>query len=970
LLANHCNHIPLSNNKNVSHTREVTFLIEQTPSQTSQQQRQPKNQANQKYVYLFREGNGKDKKLLGGKGAGLCEMTQIGLPVPPGFVITTQTCLEYFDNGFHFPDGLVDQVQAAMIEVENAMNLGFGNPDNPLLVSVRSGAAISMPGMMDTVLNLGINDCTIQGLIKRSGDARFGWDSYRRFIQLFGNIVLNIPDDEFHQAMEKLKTDRHVKGDLDLTTYDLQELVNTYKSIIQENTGKELPQDPYQQLYMAIEAVFSSWNGKRAIDYRREFKITSKVANGTACNIQTMVFGNMGDNSATGVAFTRDPGTGENSLFGDYLDKAQGEDIVAGIRTPRPISEMRQTMPQMYEELNKVRETLEQHFHEPQDMEFTIQEGKLYMLQTRNAKMNAAASLKTSVDMVQEGLISKEDALLRLSPASLTQLMYCQIDPKNSIQPVATGLGASPGAASGEIVFDADEAERQAKAGKKVILVREQTKPEDIHGFFAAQGILTSVGGKTSHAAVVARGMGKPCVSGAGDIKINNYEKTATVGTTKIVQGSIITIDGTSGKVWIGEIPMVEPAMSQNMTTILDWADEYRRLGVRANADTPFDAEKALSFGAEGVGLCRTERMFNAADRIGLFQDMVLADTTEERMDALRKLLPLQEKDFEEILRAMQGNPVTIRLLDPPLHEFLPSEEEIQREIAKLEKCQEALNNVCNIPELLRDIDPSLESVLSEDEHMLKNLAELQSFQLNRKVATLQKIRTLREVNPMLGHRGVRLGITYPEIYEMQIEAILVATGKLIKETAPVKVEIMIPQVCTAQELTRIYSMIRRVEKRVKDRIGIEVPYSFGTMIEVVRACMRAGKLAETATFFSFGTNDLTQATFSFSREDAENKFLPFYNEHKILQDNPFEILDVKGVGRLMAIAVEWGRKTRPDLKVGICGEHGGEPSSVEFCHRINLDYVSCSPYRVPVARLAAAQASIKEKRGLIKPYH
>ncbi len=944
-------------------------MIEQKPSQSYTQQRVPETKPAQKYVYLFSEGNGKDKKLLGGKGAGLCEMTQIGLPVPPGFVITTETCLEYFGNGFRFPDGLIDQVQAAMAEVEKAMSLGFGSPDNPLLVSVRSGAAISMPGMMDTVLNLGINDCTIEGLIKRSGDERFGWDSYRRFISLFGNIVLNIGDEEFHLALEKLKEDHKITDDLDLTTQDMQELVNTYKHIIQEKTGKPLPQDPYQQLYMAIEAVFASWNGKRAIDYRREFKITPKMANGTAANVQTMVYGNMGENSATGVAFTRDPGTGENVLFGDYLQKAQGEDVVAGIRTPHPISEMRQTMPEMYTQLSKVRETLEHHFHEPQDMEFTIQEGKLYMLQTRSAKMNAAASMKTSVDMVNEGLLTKEDAILRLNPSQLTQLMYCQIDPNNTVTPVATGLGASPGAASGEVVFDADEAERQAKAGKKVILVREQTKPEDIHGFFAAQGILTSVGGKTSHAAVVARGMGKPCVSGAGDIKINHFDKTAAVGGNKLVQASVITIDGTSGKVWLGEIPMVEPEMSENMATILDWADEFRRLGVRANADTPVDTEKALSFGAEGVGLCRTERMFNAADRIGLFQDMILADTAEERFEALRRLLPLQEKDFVDILRAMQGNPVTIRLLDPPLHEFLPSEEEIEREIAKLEKCQESLGNVCNIPELLRDIDPSLEPVLTEDEHMLKNLAELQSFQLNRKMGTLQKIRTLREVNPMLGHRGVRLGITYPEIYEMQIEAILLAAGQLIKETVPVKVEIMIPQVCTSQELNRVYGMIRRVERRVEDRLGIKIPYSVGTMIEVVRACMRAGRLAETATFFSFGTNDLTQATFSFSREDAENKFLPFYNEHKILQDNPFEILDVKGVGRLMAIAVEWGRKTRPDLKVGICGEHGGEPSSVEFCHRINLDYVSCSPYRVPVARLAAAQASIKENKGMIKPF-
>jgi pyruvate,orthophosphate dikinase len=944
------------------------LLIEQT-SQSYAQQQPFQTKTATKYVYLFLEGDGKDKKLLGGKGAGLCEMTQIGLPVPPGFVITTQTCLEYFDNGFKLPENLAEQVRMAMGEVEKAMNLRFGNPEKPLLVSVRSGAAISMPGMMDTVLNLGMNDSTVEGLIKRSGDERFGWDSYRRFISLFGTIVLNINDEHFHLAMEMLKENRKVTQDTELTSQDLQELVNIYKQIIRENTGKPIPQDPYEQLFMAIEAVFASWNGKRAVDYRREFKITSKIANGTAANVQAMVFGNMDSNSATGVAFTRDPSTGENVFFGDYLDRAQGEDIVAGIRTPKPISEMKQTMPKMYRELLKVRETLEQHFRETQDMEFTIQESKLFMLQTRNAKMNAAANMKTSVDMTNEGLITKEDALLRLNPSQLTQLMYCQIDPKNIVPPVAVGLGASPGAASGEVVFDADEAERQAKAGKKVILLREQTKPEDIHGFFASQGILTSVGGKTSHAAVVARGMGKPCVSGAGDIKINHFEKNASVGAHKLVQGSVITIDGTSGKVWLGEIGMVEPEISENMNIVLRWADEFRRLGVRANADTPFDAEKALKFGAEGIGLCRTERMFNAADRIGLFQDMILADKPEERLAALRRLLPLQKSDFKAILRVMQGFPVTIRLLDPPLHEFLPSEDAIEREIEVLQKCQVALANVCRLPEVLRGIDPSLEAVLTEDEHMLRSLAELESSELKKKLDTLQKIRVLREVNPMLGHRGVRLGITYPEIYEMQVEAILLAAGELIKETVPVKVEIMIPQVCTSQELKRVYGMIRRVERRVKDGLGITIPFKVGTMIEVVRACMRAGRLAELAEFFSFGTNDLTQATFSFSREDAENKFLPFYNEHKILQDNPFEILDVKGVGRLMAITVEWGRKRRPDLKIGICGEHGGEPSSVEFCHRINLDYVSCSPYRVPVARLAAAQASIKEKKGMLKPF-
>jgi len=922
-----------------------------------------------KWVYLFNEGNGKNKRLLGGKGAGLCEMSQIGLPVPPGFVITTQACLQYFKDGFKLPEDLNKQVHDAVEQIEKAMGRGFGNMNLPLLVSVRSGAAVSMPGMMDTVLNLGINDETVNGLIKQSGDERFGWDSYRRFISLFGSIVLNIDGEIFNQAINDLKTSRDAKNDIDLDTHDMKNLVNIYKKIIEENTGKSLPQNPYEQLFMAIEAVFASWNGKRATDYRKEFKISTKIANGTAVNVQTMVFGNMGKESATGVAFTRDPGTGENVLFGDYLERSQGEDIVAGIRTPKPISDMQQFMPKMYHALMDVRKTLERHFKEPQDMEFTIEKGKLYMLQTRNAKMNAAANLRASVEMTSEGLITKEEAILRIDPNQLTQLMYSQIDPKNKIPPVATGLGASPGAASGEAVFTADEAEKQGKAGKKVILIREQTKPEDIHGFFASQGILTSIGGKTSHAAVVARGMGKPCVSGAADIKINHQEHTAMVGDQKILPGTSITIDGTSGNMWIGKVAMVEPEISTNMSTILSWADEYRRLGVRTNADTPIDAEKALKFGAEGIGLCRTERMFNASDRIGLFQEMILADSYEERLKALHKLLPLQKQDFKDILQIMQGLPVTIRLLDPPLHEFLPNEDVLEHEIAKLEKCQQAIKNVCELSELLPNDDLKVKSILTEGEHMLNGIAQLQSSELECKRDVLRKTRLLKEINPMLGHRGVRLGLTYPEIYEMQVEAILIAAGELIKETVPVHVEIMIPQVCTSQELKRVQNLITRVEHRVKEYMGNTVPFSLGTMIEVVRACMRAGTLSDMVEFFSFGTNDLTQATFSFSREDAENKFLPFYTEHKILQNNPFEILDAKGVGRLMAIATEWGRKKHPDLKIGICGEHGGEPSSIEFCHQINLDYVSCSPYRIPVARLAAAQVAIKEKRGLIKPY-
>ncbi|MEM4729641.1 MAG: pyruvate, phosphate dikinase [Thermoplasmata archaeon] len=925
-----------------------------------------------KYVYLFSEGDPENKKLLGGKGAGLCAMTRLGLPVPPGFVITTQACVEYFDNGERFPEELMGQVRTAMASVEREMGKRFGDPANPLLVSVRSGAAISMPGMMDTILNLGLNDETVVGLAKKSGNERFAWDSYRRFISLFGSIALGIDADQFHRAMETMKKDRKAKYDTDLTTEDLRELVNVYKLIVRGNYGRPIPSDPYEQLALAIRAVFASWNGKRCVDYRREFKITLEMANGTAANVQAMVFGNLGPRSATGVAFTRDPGTGENVFFGDYLMSAQGEDIVAGIRTPRPIAELKHQMPEVYEQLLKVREILEKHFKEVQDIEFTVEEGKLWMLQTRNAKMNAAAAVRTSVDMVRDGVLTKEEAILRLQPAQLVQLMYRQIDPKFSEPPIATGIGASPGAASGRVVFTADDAEREGKAGKKVILLREQTKPEDVHGFFHAQGILTAVGGKTSHAAVVARSIGKPCVSGCGDIRINHLEKSAYIKDHKIEEGTVLTIDGGTGRVWLGEVPMREPEMSEEFNLVLSWADEFRRLRVLANADTPQDARTARRFGAEGIGLCRTERMFNAPDRLPIFQELILSEKKEERAALLARLLPLQKQDFKAIFRVMEGLPVTVRLLDPPLHEFLPSEEEIQCDIRNIEKFRAVIEDLNNLPNIIRALDPQLESILGMDGTMVKNLAKLRSFGLDKKaiekkLETLRKVRALREVNPMLGHRGVRLGITYPDIYEMQIQAILEAAGELIKDKVDVRVEIMVPQVCTAQELKWVQGIIKKVEQRVTEKLGVTVPYKLGTMIEVVRACMRAGRLAEMAEFFSFGTNDLTQATFSFSREDAENKFLPLYNERRILQDNPFEILDVKGVGRLMMITVEWGRKTRPDLKLGICGEHGGEPQAIDFCHIINLDYVSCSPYRVPIARLAAAQAALKEKRGILK---
>ncbi|MEM3738203.1 MAG: putative PEP-binding protein, partial [Thermoplasmata archaeon] len=752
---------------------------------------------------------------------------------------------------------------------------------------------------------------------------------------------------------------------------DLKQLCEEFKAITKREKG-DFPTDPYAQLFTAVKAVFESWNGKRCVDYRREFKITPDMANGTAANVQTMVFGNMGNDSATGVAFTRDPATGENVFYGEYLVNAQGEDVVAGIRTPKPIAELKEEMPTVYQQLLEVRAKLEKHFKEVQDLEFTIEKGKLYMLQTRNGKMNAAARVKTAVDFVKEGVITKEEALLRINPSELDQLMHRRVDPKYTGKPIAVGIPASPGAASGSVIFDADEAERRGRLGWKVILLREETKPEDIHGFFAAQGILTSKGGKTSHAAVVARGMGKPCVTGCEDIKIDSRARVATVGNIKISEGDIVTIDGTSGRVWLGDVPKIEPEISEEFKTILAWADEIRKLGVRANANTPKEAALAISFGAEGIGLCRTERMFNETNRLPIVQEMILAETYEERKKCLDKLLPFQKQDFIEIFKVMKEKPVTIRLLDPPLHEFLPSQEELMTEIERLKNFRKIVEAMHELPETIKLMDPKLHMYLEPVEKVSAELMKLGEQRVDEdllrlKENVLRKVKNLAEVNPMLGHRGVRVGITYPEIYEMQIRAILEAVAELLKQGNQVNAEIMVPQVCTAQELKWVHDILKKVHREVEEKYGIKVPYKFGTMIEVVRACMRAGKLSEYAEFFSFGTNDLTQATFSFSREDAENKFLPLYNEKKILQDNPFEILDVKGVGRLMMITIEWGRKTRPDLKVGICGEHGGEPRSIEFCHSIGVDYVSCSPYRIPIARVAAAQAAIKEKMGTLK---
>ena len=920
-----------------------------------------------KFVYLFEEADETNKKLLGGKGAGLAEMTRMGLPVPPGFTVSIEACIQYYQNKKRLPRGLMEEVQTSLKKVEEKTGKVFGSSQNPLFFSVRSGAAMSMPGMMDTILNLGLNSETLKGLIQITSDGRFAYDAYRRFIQLFGKIALDIDEKEFDQILIKTKEECGVTDDVDLDADCLKDLCDQYLTLVKKRTGTPFPKDPMVQLRLAIEAVFRSWMGKRAIDYRKEFKITPEMANGTAANVCSMVFGNMGLDSATGVAFTRDPGTGENILFGEYLINAQGEDVVAGIRTPKPIQTMKKEMPKIYRDLERTRRILEEHFHEVQDFEFTVEKGTLYILQTRNGKMNAQATVRTSKEMVKEKLITKEEAILRLKPQELEQLLHKRIDPNFRGRPICVGLPASPGAASGKSVFDADEAERLGKLGQKVILVREETKPEDIHGFFAAQGILTSRGGKTSHAAVVARGMGKACVSGCEDLHIDPKTKEATIRNIHIKEGDFITIDGSRGDVYQGEVPTVDPEISNDLLTILTWADKIRTMGIRANADNPEDAIKARQLGAEGIGLCRTERMFNAVDRLPIVQVMILAGTKEKRVEAIAKLLPLQKSDFKKILRAMEGLPVTIRLLDPPLHEFLPSAEELVSEIRNLKEVESAFSTVGNISEAMKLLDPSFRESLKLFEHMVADIVEIREKKLDKKLIrkqqeTLRKVKEMMEVNPMLGHRGVRLGITYPEIYKMQIQAILEAAAELIKEGLDVQPEIMVPQVCTAQELKWVHQLVKRVQKEVEKQYRIKIQFKFGTMIEVVRACMRAGKLAEVADFFSFGTNDLTQGTFSFSREDAENKFLPLYNERKILQDNPFEVLDVKGVGRLMRIAIEWGRKTKPDLKIGICGEHGGHPDSVEFCHSIGLSYVSCSGPRIPIARLAAAHAKLKEK--------
>lgn len=878
------------------------------------------------YVYLFKEGKADQKAKLGGKGANLAEMTNIGLPVPQGITITTEACIKYFEENKQFPEGLEEQLWAKFKVVEEQTEKKFGDPANPLLVSVRSGAPISMPGMMDTILNLGLNTETVKGLAQATNNKRFAFDSYRRFIQMFANVVMGVEHYKFETALDKRKDELGVKHDKDLTAEYLEKLVDDYKALVKRETKVEFPEKPEEQLIMAVRSVFESWYNPRADVYRKINNIPTSL--GTAVNVQTMVFGNMGDDCGTGVAFTRNPSTGENILYGEYLINAQGEDVVAGIRTPQPVAKLAEEMPKIYKQFADICDTLEKHYRDMQDIEFTIERGKLYILQTRTGKRTASAAVKAAVDMVGEGLITKEEAIMRVDPSSLNQLLHRRIDTNVNLNVIAKGLPASPGAASGEIVFDADQAEAMGNEGKKVILVRTETTPDDIHGIVIAQGVLTSRGGMTSHAAVVARGMGKCCVCGCEALKIDYQNKLVKVGDLILKEYDIISLDGSSGQVIQGEINMIDPELSKEFQKILEWADDIRLLSVRANADTPEDASKAREFGAQGIGLCRTEHMFMAPDRIPIVQEMIMADTERERKIALDKLLPIQESDFYGILKAMNSLPTTIRLLDPPLHEFLPHIDEIEDEIKELKASKE------NPPRLAK-----LEHVLT-------------------------KARSLHEMNPMLGHRGCRLGISYPEIYRMQARAIFQAAVRLAEEGYEVIPEVEIPLVIDKNELSMLRKEVEDVAIEVltglKPEVSNRINYSIGTMIETPRACLVADELAEYADFFSFGTNDLTQTTLGFSRDDAEGKFMNDYLDKNILADNPFAVLDREGVGQMMKVAVKNGRSKVADFNIGICGEHGGDPSSIEFCHMIKLDLVSCSPFRVPIARLAAAQAKVK----------
>ncbi len=875
-----------------------------------------------KYVYMFAEGNSKMKTLLGGKGANLAEMTNIGLPVPPGFTISTEACLAYLESDNQFPEGMLDQTYQALKALEDKTGKIFGDKANPLLVSVRSGAAVSMPGMMDTILNLGLNDESIHGLAALTGDERFAYDCYRRFIQMFCNVVLEIEHHNFEEIVERYKRRLSLIFDYEIPAVELKEIIEEYKVLVKNAKGFDFPQNVREQLMMSIQAVFGSWNNQRAIVYRRINKIDDNM--GTAVNVQCMAFGNMGEDSGTGVAFTRNPSTGEKELYGEFLLNAQGEDVVAGIRTPTPISKLKDSLPGVYQQFVDTCLKLENHYRDLQDIEFTVEKGQLYMLQTRNGKRNAKASVKVAVDMVNEGLISIPEALLRVDPEAINQLLHRQIDTSVDLKPIAVGLPASPGAASGKAVFDADIAEKLGGAGEKVVMVRNETTPDDIHGIVHAEGVLTARGGMTSHAAVVARGMGKPCVCGCEGIRIDMSARQFVTNGITVKEGDIITLDGATGRVMLGEVPMIEPTLSAEFETLLKWADETKMLDVRANADTPEDSALARQFGATGIGLCRTEHMFMAQDRLPIVQEMILADTLEEREAALAKLLPVQREDFYGILKAMSPYPVTIRLLDPPLHEFLPDPETLLLDIAEMKFKQTG------------------DGKLREKEDLLK------------------KIHSLSEANPMLGHRGCRLGMTYPEIYRMQARAIFEAATRLKKEGVETFAEVEIPLVMDPGELAYLKAEVEDVYNLVKNETGVELDFAIGTMLELPRACIVADEIAEHAEFFSFGTNDLTQTTLGFSRDDAEGKFIPVYLEKKIMKDNPFAVLDRRGVGALMRMAVEGARRVRPGVLMGICGEHGGEPSSVEFCHIIGLNYVSCSPYRIPVARLAAAQAQLK----------
>jgi len=877
-----------------------------------------------KYVYLFgtrkSEGNQSMRNLLGGKGVNLAQMANLGLPVPAGFTLTTEICTYYYDHKKTYPRELTKQVEAAIGEVEKKMGGRFGDPKNPLLLSVRSGARVSMPGMMETVLNLGLNDEIVAGLIKKSGDERFCYDVYRRFVQMYGDVVMGLrPEgieiDPFEVLLEKKKDKRGVEIDSELTATDLKELVAEFKAVIKKRLKRNFPEDPMEQLWGSVGAVFGSWQGDRAIRYREIEGIPHGW--GTAVNVQSMVYGNMGEDCATGVAFTRDPSTGKNQLYGEFLINAQGEDVVAGIRTPEPISRLRRKQPQAYKEFEAVCSLLEKHYKDMQDLEFTIQQGKLWMLQTRSGKRTAAAAVKIAVDMVGERLIKKDEALRRVDPASLDQLLHPTFAAGKKTEIIGKGLPASPGAASGQVVFHADQAEELAAEGKKVILVRLETSPEDIGGMHAAQGILTARGGMTSHAAVVARGMGKCCVAGCGDLAIDYKKDRFTASKKTVKKGDWISLDGSSGEIMLGQVPTQESTFSKEFATLMQWADSARKLKVRTNADTPHDSEVARRFGAEGIGLCRTEHMFFEGDRIVAVREMILADDERGRRKALKKLKPMQRRDFEGIFKAMNGLPVTIRLLDPPLHEFLPHEAPQQKEMAQQMK----------VP-----------------------LSQIK-----------RKIDSLHEFNPMLGHRGCRLGITYPEIYEMQVEAIFEATVNAKKKGIKALPEIMIPLVGTVRELSDLKTMIDRIGKEIGKKNGGKLSYSVGTMIEIPRAALVADKIAKEAEFFSFGTNDLTQLTFGYSRDDA-GKFLPEYIGQGILETDPFQSLDQEGVGQLIKLGTQRGRKTRKNLKVGSCGEHGGDPASVVFCHKVGLNYVSCSPYRVPIARLAAAQAALDDK--------